>query len=146
MFDSTGREPPLVAAKQGPRPSPGPTSRPRFRSCGVLAWRGSMRRMAEEQNRTLVLCSSCKKKRCPVISLEPDGSFVLSDVDQTEPGRVVLTREQAEKLRDGLSQMLLRVNRVEIGFDVVRESQISAQIPGHEGEDAIDRTFRQGNL
>jgi hypothetical protein len=91
-----------------------------------------MRRMAEEQNRTLVLCSSCKKKRCPVISLEPDGSFVLSDVDQSTPGRVVLTREQGEMVFAWLQAWLGETLR--------------AQNPGFEGEDAVDRTFRQGNL
>ena len=67
-----------------------------------------MRRMAEKQNQTsVVLCKGCGGRRCPEIS-QDDGSFVLSDVDQTEPGSVRMTREQAELLRDYLQAELSR--------------------------------------
>jgi hypothetical protein len=95
--------------------------------------------MAEEQNRTLVLCSSCKKKRCPVVSMEENGDLLLSDVDQTEPGTVRLVPEQVEMLLD----WLLQSGRA---GDLEKHRVLSAQKPGFEGESAVDRTFRQGNL
>lgn len=67
-----------------------------------------MRRMTEERvsGQKLVLC--CGKRRgCPVIA-EEDGGFVLSDVDQTAPGRVVLDREQAAGLVKFLQDQLSR--------------------------------------
>lgn len=68
-----------------------------------------MRRMTGEQKpvrQSMVLC--CSRKRCPEISLEPDGSFVLSDADQSAPGRVVLDREQVAELVKFLQDQLSR--------------------------------------
>jgi hypothetical protein len=67
-----------------------------------------MRRMTGERSfgQKMVLCCG-KRKGCPEISEENDG-FVLSDAEQINPGRVRMTREQAEVLLRYLKDRLSR--------------------------------------
>ncbi|MEW6221310.1 MAG: hypothetical protein AB1634_17495 [Thermodesulfobacteriota bacterium] len=48
-------------------------------------------------------CSGCSK--CPVLEVSED-RIVLSDHDQDEPGRVTLSRQQAQDLLEGLRRAL----------------------------------------
>jgi len=98
----------LVVSSSSPQPGDAPTSRSRLRSCGALVTCDSMRRMAGERSfgQKMVLC--CGKRRgCPVIS-EEKGGYVLSDAEQINPGRVRMTREQAEILLRYLQDRLSR--------------------------------------